>query len=324
MSGPVDHLRDYIRVPITDARAANAALGAMYQAASEGRCTVARGRVYIPSLVPGFALVVHALYPTAEDLTPISGKSMWKATFMRLLLDTAGLRIARSDRRDDDRNPARREYEVTVEGIDLMMHRRQWIGTYELDLTEGGARASGMGEGQYKSKLHHISQLAATGALLRAIVDALAIPRNFDSKQAAMRPVLVPCMEVHAASAPPEVQAMMTTAAIHAVMGAYGPAPAPALPAVPAPPPGLPAGEHPPSDPIPFDDETPFLPDDEFEPPLDDLESERVVTREEMEELKAIGALKKSVLGALGWPGGDAPIRKAVFDKAMAKYGGTR
>jgi len=323
----------------TDTEAANAALVELYKAAARQECHVTGGRVRIPCLVPGTALVVHELHPVGDvDVEDMRRKGViYKASFLRTLANTAGIRMVRTQRMDDDTDPHLRDVEVAVEVVDLLLRRSQLVGRYELDLRDGSDRAQGMQQGMLKSKREHISSLAATGAYCRAIVEALAIRRGFKSEERnlAWLPVYVPRVEVHAASAPPDMLAAMSMAAIQQI---YGLPPQPvAHQALPSPPavqalPFAPAsgdlgddmidvGADPDTfggadDEVPFADDT--LPED-VPPPEDDS---RPITDQEQAHLQQIGCWKRSVLKGCGWSEDDGRPTLAVYRKAIEMFGG--
>ena len=316
---PMAALRPHLNTPITDAARANEALIAAYRADADGLAIAARGRVRLSSIIPGFALVIHEIYPTEADVQQLGKRGFaYKASFLRRLLDSAGLSIVAEDRRDDGTDPRLREFEVTLEGVDLQLQRRRWTGRYELDLRDGNARAAAIkNQRMLDEKLQHINQLAATGALTRAIVEALAIQRGFQTAADAMRPILLPSMTIYAAGAPPEVQAQITAAAIGAAFGAFGPTPAATLPApqpVSLPPTttmisATPAGLEPPIG----DDDVPFADDDAA---AADAVADRPITDAERAELEARKLWRRDLLSQAGWSG-EGPVPVSVYHRMI-------
>ncbi len=258
-------IMNLIATPITDVRQANELLAHLYTLAANKAAHVARGRSRISSIIPGFALVVHEVWPVTEgqdnDITDMGGKGkMYRSTFMRTLAQTAGLRVKHSVRIDDGRHPHLAAFEVVLSGQDLAMRPRQWVGNYELDLRDGSSRLEGLageelaaaakrkGGGGLKmmiEKRNHIVSLAETGAFCRAVVDALSIQRGFRNIQPLALPIYIPTIELHTEPAPDEMRQAMGMAALGAMMGWGPPAQPAALPTqrqnLPAPAPTAPA-----------------------------------------------------------------------------------
>lgn len=323
--------------PITDADEANAALRAIYKCAADSECIVARGRVRIPSIMPGFALVFHRMLPGPDDIIDMGrGTSVYKSRYIRQIAESAGLSVSETRRCDGGTDPWLREVEVTLTGYDLLTRARQWRGRYEADFRDGSARLAGLPDGMVKGKRQHILSLAETGAYCRAVVAALAIPRGFQDGNNADIFMIIPSIEIHLASAPEAVQQAITLQALGAVMGAYG-APAPALPPpAPSPAPVLPPPiddeiPEPEFDEIPFDEDG-MLPDEDPEDVLDihapAENPNRPITQAEHKKLNDLGCYRQTTLKAHGWdsnPGPDGrrkPITLATFNSILAQYGG--
>lgn len=229
---------------LTTANEANQALIELYQAAAQGHCHALRGRIRLASVLPGFAVVIHEIVPTPDDITKMGGKgAIYNARFVRKVADMAGLSQVRSRRLDGDRDPYLREVEVTLTGRDLTGRERSWVGTYELDLRDGSPRSEAAlrarsREKNLEDKRSHITQACTTGAYCRAVVDALALQRGgFEArgnKDPIWLPLYLPVLEIHLQGASPAVRDAITLQALSAVMGVYGPA-AQAQPAAPPP-----------------------------------------------------------------------------------------
>lgn len=326
---------DLVRRPITDAAEANQALNALYSMAANKDCVAARGPQYLGQIMPGFALVLVDVWPDEDDVLDMKKKGwLYRGTFLRRLMDVMGLRITSTVRCDDGLEPHRREYEVAVEGADLRLTRRVWRGSYELDLRDGSTRANDLKAAMLREKRTHITSQAETGALSRAILAALAIPRGYNGNDAENRiysPIIVPVMELNAATASDEVRQAMSLAAVQSAIGAYGPAPEPPRIQHAPPAPYVPSDD--PEDDLGEVDEPPLADEDEGptpevdapvddEPPLDDTnDPERAITAQEKAKLKEIGAFKQSILKGLGWSG-EGHVSKRVYDAALAEYGG--
>lgn len=339
--------------PIIDAGTANNVLAWLYGEANAGRAVVTGGRVRIPFIMPGMAMVIHRVEPqqrvdgknSGADITDMYGKGlMYSATFMRKLANIVGLSTISSSRCDNGSEPYLREFECVVGGMDLLMRKRQWIGRYELDLREGGARegsvmstraSKDIQTKQIREKREHVAQIAETGAFCRACVEALSIPRSLKDVQDPWVPVFVPTIELHAATASPEVLNAMAHAAVSAMMGSFGPPPAPTAYSRPAPmaaPQQAPPmdGFEPMEEPVegedfpPLEDEDPPFADNAHPqeapaPAADD--PDRPITDEEKVAIEQLGAWKQPILKECGWPGTGRPT-KAVHDAILAKFGG--
>ena len=333
----------YVGIPITDVRKANLALQDMYMGAVNGNCVVARGRVRLPDIMPGFALVVHQIYPDPDlkdgnDIVNMGGKGkMYSASFLREVAEVACVRTLATKRTDDASDPFLRGFEVVVGGMDLLLRNRQSIGRYELDLRDGSPRIEALdANGNIRDKAkarrdarEHIESKAATGAFCRAVVELLALPRSNKKTKIEGVPLYIPNLEMHAASAPPEVRAAMAIGAIQAVMGAFGPMArqAPQLPApnsAPALGPPAAAEEVPPND--EWGDEPPFVepdPEPEYDLPPDDSAVDSPITDQQKQQLNELGCWKQSVLKELGWPG-QGKVTQAIYHAAMKEYGGAQ
>lgn len=314
--------------PITDTEEANAALQQLYEAAYDGKAVVARGRVRIPYIMEGFALTIHCLHPVPdEDIVDMGNKGrIYSASFLHRVADVAGVRVVRSHRTDRGDEQYLREFECVVTCQDLLMRQRQAIGRYELDLTDGSARATAAKKG-LNGMREHINARAETGAFCRAIVEALAIPRSFKRDIIYDALVYVPSMEIHAGSAGPEVRQAMAMAAVNAQMGAFGPPQQYRAAPEPAPQPEKFTGQTEPQGypSLPPDEQTPF-PDNDA--PVDDTAPEPPApdppancSKEQIEELKRVGCYKQGMLKEMGWSG-QGSVTVDVFQRAMAKYGG--
>lgn len=310
----LDALLGACQRPYPNVDRANAILGDLYAAAARGEIIVARGRVRLPTILDGFALVLHVIWPEpGQDLTDAKSKGwLYRAAFLRRLLDVSGLRIDETKRMDDGSDPNLRAFRVTVTGKDLLHRQRQWIGDYELDLRDGSAR-DGMKATQMREKRTHISQLAATGAMTRAVVDALAIDRGFKTVEEATRAVVIPTIALHVESASESVRGMISQAAVLAEFGMFGPATQ--RPAAIDAPPARAALESPSAG---TDDDEPFLDDDipddlpdddvpfggpgDDEPPASP-EPDRPITAAEQQELKDRGLWQAERLMQFGYSG---------------------
>jgi len=344
---------------LTSTADVNRALNDLYRSAAGGACHALRGRIRLPSVVPGFAVVLHEVWPQPEDdVIDMKGKGrMYSARFIRKLADMAGLSVVRVRRLDDDSDPNVRESEVTIEGRDLTGRSRRWVGTYELDLRDGGARADAAGRG-LRDKRQHIAQAATTGAMCRAIVDALAIRRGFKAgDEAVWLPMILPNLEVHLESASPAVRDAITLQALSAVMGTFGPAPEPP-PAMPAPgaddmgpivddpdgPDGMPYDPDEPDE-TPFNDAPPKSaapsndappksagpPDPEPQsaaeaqepaPSNDAPDGDRDINDAEKDKLKSLGLYRKAILAKVGWDAG-RPVKLSEFKAVIEQFGGS-
>jgi hypothetical protein len=307
---------------VTDPKRANYVLSRLYTDAADGNSYVARGRVRISDIIPGFAMAVHEVRPTDDDVTN-KKPFIYRASFLQQLAATAGLRTVQVERCDDGSRPLVREYECTLAGLDLAFRNRTWKGRYELDLRDKSARVVAItSDKQLGSKRQHMNQICATGAFSRAVIEALALRRGCADPQAGRRddlfkPIYIPSMELHAASAPQVVRDAMSLGAAQAVLGIYG---APSVPAAPAP-------ELPPPDDEPFEpyDEVPFEAEDGAvdEPmPPPPPEADRLITAAEAEEIKAAG-ITQTELQEVGWDG-EWPCRLSTYKRVMKAYGGAR
>jgi hypothetical protein len=279
--------------------------------------------------VPGTALVVHELKPIPDvDVQDMSGKGvLYKASFLRVLADTAGIHTIATRRMDDESDAHRCDMEVAVEAVDLLLRRSQFVGRYELDLRDGSERANtlqGRAARMLSEKRQHITSQATTGAWCRAVVDALALRRGFpkDEANGIWLPIYVPRVEVHAPSAPPGVAEEISRAAVAQLYGLPGLVAAPAVPAAPAPepapqlpPPEVDTDQDPAAhdDPVPFADEPP-----EDVPPAED--TSRPITPEEEAHLRSLGCWSQKILKRCGWTDGRPSL--AVYRQAVAMFGG--
>lgn len=332
MSDQYQHLLStYVQRPLTDPKTINDALTEAYQCAYNGACHVLRGRVRVPDILPGFAFVLHRIVPLPGrdgDLVKMGGKgTMYRASFLRSLADTAGIRHTSTTRCDDRTDGHLAEYEVVLEGTDLLMRARKWMSRYQLDLRDGSPRADQImtrakttddGQRTLDEKRTFITQQAETGAYTRAMTEALAIQRGFKNGDLAALDIILPSVEIHAAAASPAQRERMADMAMARMMGAWGPAPAAPAP----PPPPAPSFDDIPEEPAPVDEEHPFH--DEDDEPWDEPPEEvvdRPINDDEKEYLKRIGVYTKPTLRDLGWQEGQ-PVMLSVYQRAVAEYGG--
>lgn len=312
-----------VNVPITDTARANAVLRDLAVESARGNCRLARGRTHLAGLIPGHALVIHELWPTEGDIQDMKRKgATYKAMYMRQIADVAGIRAAPGGIRriDDGRDQHLVHMEVTICGRDLNMRHSEWSGSYLLDVRDGSARVSELTPGDLKSKREHIVTLAETGAFSRAVVSALSLARSSKVLAELYLPILIPVIEIHLASAAPEVQQAVSLAAIQASMGIFGPsagmrqtARTEALPAPAADDPDDGDGSDPPED-----DELPF----DEEPP-EDADFDRPITKEEQEKLHGFGVWRKPILKEHGWQG-EGQVMLSTYNALVEKFGGAQ
>ena len=303
----------------TDIGAANAALLDLYNHADQiGDCHVTGGRVRLPMLLPGTALAVQRIDPTPDDILSMGGNFGYKADFLRRLAATAGISTTETTRHDPQTSEFIRDMEVTVSGVDLLMQRRSWTGRYELDISPGGARHAAMQDGEKSQAPKHVEQKATTGAYTRAVTEALAIPRGYRKADKGEKkiglPIFIPKIQVHMATASPEVAAMMQQAAIATLFG-FAQMPAATVPAAPQP-------IAPADDPVPFEETPPSTPEASAgQPPSQPPAASDVpITKDEESRLAAFGAWNEDALLGIGWTKG-SPVTHRHFEAALAKFG---
>jgi hypothetical protein len=323
--------------PFTDAGKANACLMELYQKHAKGEAIVARGQVRVGSILPGFAIVVHKVTPRQGDLTPMYGKGdIYSAVFMKTLKDMSGMRTVVSERIDDGARPHFRMWRVRLEGMDLVGRMRSYEGTYELDLSDQSSRAEdimgkppkrGESEEQRRARCWknlcdmrtHITTRAETGAMSRAVVEALSLKRSLNDLKNKLVPIYIPTLDFHAETASEEVRAAMSMGAVQAMLGAWGPPPAPRE----VPPQEQRFEEEPEPDPeIPYDgpdaSDEPRAESEEMPPPPADP---TFVSPEQVDRMKAWGCWTHEMLKELGWSG-EGKVSVEIFERARAEYGG--